>query len=111
MKDIAFAEFKLDFGENASALKYKITEFLSRDSIICEKKGKKGKIKEIDIIPKIGGFSFEDDKLVLRLTAGNEDNLNPSLVMDTFFSQTETEEIFYSVTRTAILDKNKKIFE
>ena len=111
MKDIAFAEFVLDFGDNISAIKEKLTEFLSRDSIICEKKGKKGKIKEIDIIPKIASFSFQNDKLVLCLTAGNEDNLNPSLVMDTFFAQTETEELFYSVTRTAILDKNKKIFE
>ena len=111
MKDIAFAEFVLDFGDNISSIKEKLSEFLSRDSIICEKKGKKGKIKEIDIIPKIASFGFPNDKLVLWLTAGNEDNLNPSLVMDTFFAQTETEELFYSVTRTAILDKNKKIFE
>lgn len=111
MKDIAFAEFKLDLGEKTLELKEKIEAFLNQDSIICEKKGKKGKIKEIDIIPKISGFSIEGNELTLRLVAGNEDNLNPTLVMDTFFAVTETEPCLYSVTRTAILDKNGNKFK
>ena len=110
MKDIALAEFILDFGENMASLKDSITAFLNSDSIICQKKGKKGKIKEIDLIPKIESFSVNGDKLTLCLTAGNEDNLNPSLVMDTFFASTKTEPCFYSVTRTAIYNKDKKMF-
>ena len=43
-----FAEYKIDLCDIDGS---KITEFLNRDSIICEKKGKKGKIKEVDIIP------------------------------------------------------------
>lgn len=110
MKEIAFAEFRLDLGEKMAELKTKIEDFLNQDSILCEKKGKKGKIKEIDIIPKIGGFSFDGNILTLRLVAGNEDNLNPTLVMDTFFAKTETEPCVYSVTRTAILTKEGKLF-
>ena len=82
-----------------------MTAFLNRDSIICQKKGKKGKIKEIDIIPKIDSFSWNNNILTLILTAGNEDNLNPTLVMDRFFEENEALKCFYSVTRTAILDK------
>ena len=111
MKDIAFAEFVLDFGDNISAIKEKLTEFLSRDSIICEKKGKKGKIKEIDIIPKIASFSFQNDKLVLCLTAGNEDNLNPSLVMDTFFAQCEIAPVYYTVSITMIYKRDGAEFK
>lgn len=110
MKDIAFAKFELDFGDNAAGLTDAVTAFLSRESIICQKKGKKGKIKEIDIIPKIDSFSWNNNILTLILTAGNEDNLNPTLVMDRFFEENEALKCFYSVTRTAILDKNKNNF-
>ena len=110
MKDIAFAKFELDFGNNATDLKDAVTEFLKRDSIICQKKGKKGKIKEIDIIPKISSYSWNNNLLTLVLTAGNEDNLNPTLVMDRFFEENESLKCFYSVTRTGILDKDKNNF-
>lgn len=109
MKDIGFAEFALNFGESFAEIKEKLTEFLNRDSIICEKKGKKGKIKQIDIIPKINRFSFDSDSLILCLTAGNEDNLNPTLIMDKFFE--ENEKVFYSVTRTAIFNKQNELFK
>lgn len=110
MKDIGFAEFKLTFDDFTNEIHSKLNEFLNRDSIICEKKGKKGKIKEIDIIPKIRSFSLSGNELTLCLTAGNEDNLNPSLVMSAFFEQTETKPIFYSVVRTLLLDKNGNKF-
>ena len=107
MKEIGFALFELKFEQLPSLL----AEFLNRDSIICEKKGKKGKVKEVDIIPKIRSFEISENTLKLCLVAGTEDNLNPSLVMEAFFSQTETEPVFYSVTRTAILDKSGNKFE
>ncbi len=110
MKDISFAEFCLDFGDKAQSIREKVIGFLGRDSIICQKKGKKGKLREIDIIPKINRFSFNQNILTLCLTAGNEDNLNPTLVMDKFFEDTETPRCFYLVTRTAILDKDGNNF-
>lgn len=107
-KEIGFAEFKLVF-EKLSA--ESLNEFLSRDSILCEKTGKKGKIKQIDLVPKIKSFSTAGNTLTLCLVAGSEDNLNPSLVISAYFEQTETEPVFYSVTRTAILDKKGNKFE
>lgn len=108
MKDISFAEYSLEF-ENTE-LNAKLEEFLQRDSIICEKKGKKGKIKEVDLIPKIKNFSFEDNKLTLRVAAGNNDTLNPSLVMDTFFKETQILPVYYKVTRTKILNNSQELF-
>ncbi len=108
MKDIGFAEFKLYFDKDVPE---KMENFLKSESILCEKKGKKGKIKEIDLIPKIKSFSINANVLTLVLVAGNEDNLNPSLVMDTFFAKTETKSQFYSVERISILNKNGEIFE
>ncbi len=107
MKDIGYAEYKLYFDD----IPEKLGDFLKRDSILCEKKGKKGKIKEIDLIPKIKSFNIENNTLNLAVVAGCEDNLNPTLIMDTFFSQTQTKPVFYSVERTAILNKNGEIFE
>lgn len=107
MKEIGFADFSLEF----DAIPEGIREFLNQDSVICLKKGKKGKFKEVDIIPKIRSFDIKDNTLNLCLVAGTEDNLNPSLVLSAFFEQTNTEPVFYSVTRTAILDKNGNLFK
>lgn len=107
MKEITFAEYCLEF-DNLDG--QKITEFLSCDSIICEKKGKKGKTKEVDIIPKIKSFKVDGNVLTLCLAAGCEDTLNPSLVMNTYFDWASTKKQFYSVTRTAIFDKECKLF-
>lgn len=107
MKEIGYAEFELKFDSVPSG----IEDFLKQDSIICLKKGKKGKMKEVDIIPKIRSFSIDGNILKLCLVAGSEDNLNPSLVISTFFEKSGTEPVSYSVTRTAILDKNGNLFE
>lgn len=110
MKEIGWADFTLAFEEKDSDILRDIEKFLSQESILCEKTGKKGKVKQIDLIPKISAFSSNGNELTLRLIAGTEDNLNPSLVMTAFFEQTNTEPIFYSVKRTAILDKNLNTF-
>ncbi len=110
-KEIGFAEFKLSLEEFSQGEKEGLEEFLNRDSVICLKTGKKGKVKEIDIIPKIKSHSLNGDTLTLCLVAGSEDNLNPSLVLSAFFEKTETAPIYYSVSRTMIFDKNGEIFE
>ncbi len=110
MKEIGWADFSLSFEDEDISILPEIEKFLSKDTIICEKKGKKGKIKQIDLIPKINSFSINGNELSLRLIAGTEDNLNPSLVMNAFFEQTDTKPCFYSVKRTDILDKDLNRF-
>ena len=57
------------------------------------------------------GINIENNSLKLLLTAGNENTLNPSLVLDAFFAQYEIEPIFYTVKRTMIFNENLEEFE
>lgn len=110
MKEIGFAEYIISLSEFFESEKNALIKFLEQPSVICQKTGKKGRVKEIDIIPKIAYFAICGNELKMCLNAGCEDTLNPSLVLSTFFEQTNTEPVFYTVTRTAILDKNKNLF-
>lgn len=107
-KDIAFAEYKIRFEENPPD---GLNGFFKKESVICRKIGKKGKIKEIDIMPLIKSADINGDTLSLILPAGSESNLNPSLVMDAFFENTACQPVFYTVLRTMIYDSELKPFE
>lgn len=107
-KDIAYAEYELTFDENGFF--EDLMKFLSKDSIICLKKDKKGRMKELDIIPKIKKKEFDEKLIHLTLTAGNEGNLNPGLILNTFFEQTEREPVFYAVKRLMLFDGEGKEF-
>lgn len=111
MKEIAFAQYDISLNNFSGESKQQLAEFLQRESVLCLKKGKKGKLKEIDIIPKIRCFEIKQDTLCICVNAGCEDTLNPSLVLSTFFEQTQTESCFYSVVRTAVLNKKGELFE
>ena len=108
--DIAFAEYELTFDPENALLYEEFKGFLSKESVICQKKDKKGRIKEFDIIPKIKSAEFTGDKALLVLSAGNEGNLNPSLVLSAFFEQTGTVPVFCKVKRLMLFDKDLKPF-
>lgn len=108
--DISFAEYEFIFDPENAPLYEKLVKFLSKESVICQKKDKKGRIKEFDIIPKIKSARIEGDKALLVLSAGNEGNLNPSLVLNAFFEETNTAPVFCSVKRLMLFDKDLKPF-
>ena len=110
MKDITFAEFEILFDQMDDETSFKIKNFFEKESIICQKTTKKGGARDIDIAPLIKKAELEQNKLILILTAGNENNLNPTLVMDTLFKVQKIEPIYYSVTRTMIYNKNMEVF-
>lgn len=109
-KEIGFAEYTLSFDEISPEMREKLAEFLARDSVICKKKGKKGKIKEVDIMPKIRKSEIMENQINLVLAAGSEDTLNPTLLMDAFFENCSIEPVFYTVSRNMVLDKQGQIF-
>ena len=109
--DIAFAEYELTFDPENAPLYDSLRGFLSKESVICQKKDKKGRIKEFDIIPKIKSAEFKDGKALLVLSAGNEGNLNPSLVLSKFFEETGIAPAFCSVKRLMLFDKDLKPFK
>jgi len=106
---IKYAYFKITFSGNVAE---SFNTFMGRDQINTIKKTKKGE-KEIDLKPDIKVVSLEETEgntiLVLRLPAGTEKNLNPSLVTDLFVPECGSTEIL-SVERIAILDENEKAF-
>ncbi len=109
MKTIGFAKYELQF--EGHGFKEELTRFLNQDTIPCLKKGKKGKFKEIDLIPKIKEFSVLDNNASFTLVAGSEDNLNPALIMDAFFEQTKASPVYYTVKRTMIYNRDMKEFK
>lgn len=118
-KEIAYSDyvFKIQFNDNETALE-KINTVLSSDKIIAEKKVKKGKrkiFKETNLKPLIQKFNSsirgEEIVLNLRLMAGIEKNLNPTLLFDTIIKLIDMDFEWKSISRIAILDKDFKEFK
>ncbi len=109
---IAFADFEISF-EDGGELRKPLEAFFTRPEILCEKKTKKGGVKQIDLAQKISHYEWTENEgnttLILRLPAGGEDNVNPTLLLDAFFA--EQEPFVYKITRTALLDKDKNLFQ
>lgn len=111
MKDISYAGYELEFETENMSFYDKLSEFLSRKSVICQKTTKRGNLKEFDLMPKIISSEIKGRKLVMVLKAGNEDNVNPSLVLNTFFEKSGIDAQYYTVKRTMIYDADMKEFE
>ena len=79
--DIASAEYEI----TADINKEKFLTFAQSEKIITEKKTKKG-IAEIDLKPCILALDVSD-KITIRLPAGNDFNINPQLLLDTYKRQ------------------------
>lgn len=109
--------YKFEFADNNEALE-KIKSVLASDEILALKKGKQGKkrvFKETDIKQFIDKYSvsIRDDIIVLniRLFAGTEKNLNPSLLFDTIIRLIDMDFEWKSISRISLLDKNYKEFK
>lgn len=116
--EIAYSDyvFKFDFDDNDTALQ-KIKNVLDSDEIIAMKKAKKGKrriLKQTDIKPFIDKYniSLRDNMIVLniRLFAGTQKNLNPSLLFDTIIALIDMDFQWKSISRISILDKDYNQF-
>lgn len=108
--------YKFQFADNEKALE-KISLLLSADEIMALKKGKQGRkrvLKETNIKPFIDKYnlSIRDDIIILniRLLAGGEKNLNPSLLFDTIIRLIEMDFEWKSIARISLLDKDYKEF-
>lgn len=108
--------YKFQFADNEKALE-KISALLSSDEIMALKKGKQGRkkvLKETNIKPFIDKYniSIRDDIIILniRLLAGGEKNLNPSLLFDTIIRLINMDFEWKSIARISLLDKDYKEF-
>lgn len=108
--------YKFQFADNEKALE-KISALLSADEIMALKKGKQGRrkvLKETNIKPFIDRYniSIRDDLIILniRLLAGGDKNLNPSLLFDTIIRLIDMEFEWKSIARISLLDRDYKEF-
>lgn len=108
--------YKFQFADNEKALE-KISALLSSDEMMALKKGKQGRkkvLKETNIKPFIDKYniSIRDDIIILniRLLAGGEKNLNPSLLFDTIIRLINMDFEWKSIARISLLDKDYKEF-
>ena len=109
--------YKFEFSDNDLDLE-KIKNVLSSDEIIALKKGKQGRkrvMKETNIKSFIDKYSISirNDVIVLniRLLAGPEKNLNPSLLFDTIIRLIDMDFEWKSIGRISLLDKDYKEFK
>ena len=103
---IRFADFKIAFSDDITE---KFKGFMEQKSINTIKKTKSGE-KEIDLKPDINVISFNKSELILRLPAGNEKNINPSLVIDLFLPYCENKIEVLSTERIAVINENGRNF-
>lgn len=95
--DITTAEYEI----TADIDRENFLKFTESEKIIVEKKTKKG-ISEIDLKPLISELSV-DERITLRLPAGNDFNINPMLLLDAYRTASGKELPRVRIVRTKIL--------
>lgn len=112
-KIIAFAEFELDISCSKDNFA-RLSDFLEADEIAVEKTTKKKEVKTFNVKPKIKEYKISETDsgalLWLLLPAGNEENINPMIILD---AAEKTGLIFEveSVIRGKIFDNELNLFE
>lgn len=116
--EIAFSDYvyKFQFPDNDKAVK-KMKSILDSNEILALKKAKQGRkrvLKETDIKQFIDKYSvsIRGDVIVLniRLAAGPDRNLNPSLLFDTIIRLLDMDFEWKSISRISLLDKDYREF-
>lgn len=117
--DIVYSDYvyKFEFKDNETALE-KINAVLESDEILAQKKAKQGKrriLKETDIKQFIVKYnaSIRDNNIVLniRLLAGPDKNLNPTLLFDTIIRLIDMDYEWKSIGRISLLTKDFKEYK
>ena len=117
--DIVYSDYvyKFEFKDNETALE-KIIAVLESNEILAQKKAKQGKrriLKETDIKQFIVKYnaSIRNNNIVLniRLLAGPDKNLNPTLLFDTIIRLIDMDYEWKSIGRISLLTKEFKEYK
>lgn len=111
LNDIAYARYRLEI---PARLSNSLHKFLSQDSIPIQKKGKKGKIRDIDLKEDFSMSTIQNEDgsslIAVRLPCGNEKNIGINLLLDAFYSYAEQEEHSIRATRIGFETANGTAF-
>lgn len=116
--EIAFADYEIQlFCENAKELLDHIENAYAKETVPVLKKAKQGRKKvekEIDIKPNIRTFSAKTDEngvhIVTRLTAGDNDNVNPALLLSALTAAFSGEITNTDILKTQVLLQDESEF-
>ena len=117
-KHITFGEFDIlfDADKDADKLRCDIEDMLSKDELIVQKLGKKGRhkvLKDINLMEFIGDCKVssmgERVKISLTLPAGSVTNVNPSLLADEIVKT--HEGIGYTIIRKKLMVEDGTAFK
>lgn len=93
-------------------IKDMLYSFFQKDLIPCKKKSKSG-IKEIDLKEHIAEYQIienrEKVKLLVTLSAGSKNNINPSLLLQAIEQEYKTE-FFWEITRCGLYNEKMEPF-
>ena len=117
--EIAFADYEITLSpENPQELKKCILGHYEEPKILVMKKAKQGRRKiekEVDLKPCIFSFKLEEQDtdlfLKLRLTAGYDNNINPSLLLSALEEGYAEEYVPTKILKKRILLENGENFE
>ena len=103
--DIASAEYRIESDVDIE----KFRAFTEKEQILTEKKTKKG-VSTVDLKPLISELVIADDAITLRLPAGNDFNINPSLLFEAYQTATGESITRMRIVRTRIFCADGNIF-
>lgn len=83
MASVAMAEYNVVLNDILLINNEIINDYLNQASIMIEKEGKKGNIKEVDIKEGIKELNIIDGMLHMKLLSGSALNIKPSQIIDT----------------------------
>ena len=112
---VAFASFTIHLSldnKPSGLICQQLNDLLEQDSILIEKKSKKG-MKTVDIKPGIKSYSvtekFDSACLEIVLSAGSSDNVNPNLIISALEQKTGAE-YNVDVTRNDLYNSDMEPF-
>ena len=112
--ELSFAKYSVVFSDDDVELLKRLESMLKGNVIIANKKGKKGKVTEINLAEKIAEIKTEllDNELKVEvvLPAGNTENINPSLFADAFCDAGNRRPDGYTVNRDMLYNAKMEIF-
>ena len=112
--ELSFASYTVIYKDGDRSLLTSLEKMLNGNVIIARKKGKKGKVTELNLAEKIKSINTELDENTLTLKvvlpAGITENINPVLFLDAFESLGSRRPEVVTVSRDMLYTSQMEIF-
>ncbi len=110
---IVRALYQITLTGDSAAILHALDSLLCQERILVMKKTKKG-LQEMDIKPHIVECTYQECgqgvQMMLKLPAGVNENINPSLLLNLLKEQYHLQQMHISVLKLAVLDEKGQKF-